>query len=162
LGHWRCELSLAYAIHRPERGRSSCCLAAHVDDRGWHTTYGRPDADREPPLDFAYLPNMDANRALNEREGIHPQALLRRSGDIRANALVTGVRISAFVRPNNSPTNAHRPLRTPEGADHHLWLTHKTALGQVMKDFLAAGAIELPLICAFVSPGAARSLPVQR
>jgi proline iminopeptidase len=145
LGHSAgCEVALAYAVRHPQRTRALALLAGGriVDDRQWHAIYaaGR-DAGRESQLDFAYPPNMEANRALNAdwKTYIHRPQLLREMSAIAAPALF--VEASEDIRPSWPAQQLaqllpHARFASITGADHHLWLTHADALGDLLRGFL--------------------------
>ncbi|MEO8540890.1 MAG: alpha/beta hydrolase [bacterium] len=147
LGHSAgCELSLAYAIAFPERVTALICLSGGrvVDDRGWHAVYsaGR-DEGREPPLDFAYPPNMEANSALNAdwKRYIHRPELLRDLAGLRVPALF--VYGSDDIRPawpaeQIAALIPGAKFEMLQGADHHLWLTHAEELRGELSAFLAS------------------------
>jgi proline iminopeptidase len=145
LGHSAgCETALAYAMAHPRRTRAIVCLAGgrFVDDRSWHRAYatGRDDG-LEPPLEFDFPPNMEANQALNAawKEYIHRPEMLKELAGLSVPALF--VYGSEDIRPSWPVEQVAALLPNAEfqllrGANHYVWQTHREEVRRLMRGFL--------------------------
>ena len=139
------DLALLYALHYPERTMGFVCVAGGRihNDREWHKAYqqGR-DAGLEPPLDYAFPPNLEVNRQLNAewKRYIQRPTLLRELAELRRPALfLYGER---DIRPHWPVAQVANLLPDArfvliEGADHHLWLTHSNEMARHLRPFVA-------------------------
>ena len=138
------EMALTCAMQFPGRVLGFACLAGGrvVDDRSWQPEYaaGR-DAGLEPELDFAYPPNMDANRALNAawKAYCRRPRMLREISQVRAPAVF--VYGAQDIRPSWPAEQLAALLPDAEfvmleEAGHNLWLTHAEELGERLRGFV--------------------------
>lgn len=138
------EMALLYAMQHPDHTLGAAALAGGrmVDDRSWHAAYAQGrDAGREAPLDFAYPPNMEANRQLNLAWKAYTKqpSLYRELAAIQTPTLF--VYGSEDIRPAWPAEQAANVIGARfvmlEGAGHHLWKTHAGALRRELQSFLA-------------------------
>ena len=144
-GHsWGADLALGYGLHHPERAIGLLCLAGGRvhDDRSWHRAYAARREEEVMP-DFAYPPNLEVNRVLNDswrayikRPGLladiaalpMPARFVYGAGDIRPGWCVAQV---AALMPGGRCVEI-------EGADHVLWREGASALREAMREALIA------------------------
>ena len=139
------DLTLAYAMQFPDRLHGFVCVSGGrvVDDRSWHAAYASArDAGREPDLDYAYPPNMEANRALNAswKAYCRRPSLWRDLARIQTPALF--IYGAQDIRPSWPVEQVaalvpHAELLMLETAAHNLWLTHPAELGEALRNFVS-------------------------
>jgi proline iminopeptidase len=144
-GHsWGADLALLYSLHYPAHTHAMLCLAGgrFHSDREWHALYHeRQDAGLEPPLAWAYPPNLEVNAALNaamHRYRRRP-TLYRELADLAIPALF--IYGDQDIRPHWPIEQIAHLLPQARfellsGANHYLWHTHAAQLRQLMTHFL--------------------------
>jgi proline iminopeptidase len=139
------DLALAYAVEFPERLHGFVCLSGGrvIDDRSWHAAYSAARAaGLEPELDYAYPPNMDANRALSASWKAYCRRpdLWREIAQIQTQALF--VYGAQDIRPSwpieqVATLIPNADLMMLETAAHNLWQTHAEELGEALRGFVS-------------------------
>jgi len=136
------DLAIIYALRHRDRVAGVVCLAGgrFHNDRDWHKAYEERRSEEVLP-EFAFPPNMDVCGQVNRsaREYMKRPTLWKElsrlevltlfvygSGDIRPSWCVEQV---ANVLP-------HARFVLIDGADHHIWTTHASALQSELTDFI--------------------------
>ncbi|MFL5762028.1 MAG: alpha/beta fold hydrolase [Thermomicrobiales bacterium] len=144
-GHsWGADLSLIYALTRPERCAGILCVAGgHLNnDREWHVDYERATKEgRETQLEFSYPPNKSANHQLNAVYKLFVQCptLFHQVATLEVPALflygAMDIRPSWAVEQVATLMPQARYIVLHE-ADHYVYLTHPSEVRAYSNEFL--------------------------
>ncbi|MFN8665004.1 MAG: alpha/beta hydrolase [Thermomicrobiales bacterium] len=146
-GHsWGADLSLMYALTRPERCVGILCVAGGRlnNDREWYAEYVRGVAeDREVPLQTDPPTNMSVNRQLSAefKRYVQRPTLLREVADLQVPALF--VYGTEDIQPSWAVAQVaallpDAQLHLVPHADHYLYLTHPEAVRALADVFLTS------------------------